>query len=153
MKVRLFAAAAGLALSFAAALPAHAQFAKPSDAIKYRQAAMRLMSTHFGRVAAMANGKAPYDPKVAGENADLFAMLAKLPFDAFGPGTDKGGDTDAKPEIWKEADHFKKHTDELLDAAAKLPAAARSGDLAQLKAATGAVGKTCKACHDHFKND
>ncbi|MBV8604957.1 MAG: cytochrome c [Pelomonas sp.] len=150
MKIRLFAAAC---LATALTLPAHAQFAKPSDAIKYRQAAMRLMSAHFGRVAAMAKGKVAYDPKVAGENADIFAVVAKLPMQAFGEGTDKGADTDAKPEIWKEAAHFKQHNDELLDASAKLPAAARSGDLAQLKAAVDAVGKSCKACHDHFKND
>jgi len=150
MKIRLLAAAV---LATTLTLPAHAQFAKPSDAIKYRQAAMRLMSAHFGRVAAMAKGKVAYDPKVAGENADVFVMIAKLPMQAFGEGTDKGADTDAKPEIWKEAAHFKQHNDDLQDAAAKLPAAARSGDLAQLKAAVDGVGKTCKACHDHFKND
>ena len=47
--------------------PAAAQFAKPEDAIKYRQSALSVMGAHFGRIGAMANGKAPFDAKVAAE--------------------------------------------------------------------------------------
>ena len=36
-----------------ATLPAAAQFAKPEDAVKYRQSALTVMGTHFGRVGAM----------------------------------------------------------------------------------------------------
>ena len=32
----------------------------------------------------------------------------------------------------------------------KLQAAAKTGDLAQLKVAVGGVGQSCKACHDKF---
>jgi len=35
---------------------------------------------------------------------------------------------------------------------AKLVAAAKTGDLAQLKAAFGPAAQTCKACHDAFRN-
>ena len=64
------------------ALPAAAQFAKPEDAIKYRKASLSVMGTHFGRVAAMATGKAPYDAKAAAENADIAAAMSKLPWAA-----------------------------------------------------------------------
>ena len=40
-------------------LTSHAQFAKPEDAIKYRKNALFVMQQNFGRVAAMASGKAP----------------------------------------------------------------------------------------------
>ena len=43
------------------AAPASAQFAKPEDAIKYRKAALTVMAAHFGRVAAMASGRASFD--------------------------------------------------------------------------------------------
>jgi cytochrome c556 len=59
---------ASLALVLTAAtvaLPAHAQFAKPEDAIKYRQSALFVMQQNFSRVAAMAAGKAPFDATVA----------------------------------------------------------------------------------------
>lgn len=87
-------------LMLATSLPAQAQFAKPEDAIKYRKASFTVMAAHFGRLGAMANGRVPYDPKAAAENADVVATLSKLPWAAFGEGTDKG-DTRAKPEIWK----------------------------------------------------
>jgi cytochrome c556 len=64
------------------ALPAAAQFAKPEDAIKYRKASFTLMSAHFGRVGAMAAGRAPYDAKAAAENADIAAAMSKLPWAA-----------------------------------------------------------------------
>ena len=58
------------------ALPAAAQFAKPEDAIRYRQAGMTIMATHFGRVAAMANGRIPFDAKAAADNAELATIVS-----------------------------------------------------------------------------
>ena len=37
-------------------------------------------------------------------------------------------------------------------AVAKLVAAGRTGSLDQIKAATGAVGQSCKACHDAYQS-
>lgn len=62
--------ASGL-LMLAMGLPAQAQFAKPEDAIKYRKASFTVMAAHFGRLGAMASGRAPYDAKAAAENADV----------------------------------------------------------------------------------
>ena len=59
----------------ATALPAAAQFAKPEDAIKYRKGGMTMMAVHFGRVAAMANGRVPFDAKVAAENAEIATFM------------------------------------------------------------------------------
>mgnify|MGYP003513755348 CR=1 FL=1 len=44
-------------VGMATALPAAAQFAKPEDAIKYRQSAMFLQAQHMGRIGAMVNGQ------------------------------------------------------------------------------------------------
>lgn len=71
-------------------VPASAQFAKPEDAIKYRQSVFSVMGTHFGRVGAMTNGKVPFDAKAAADNAAVVADMAKLPWAAFGPGTGEG---------------------------------------------------------------
>ncbi len=147
MKKLIWAVAAAGLFS---ALPAAAQFAKPEDAIKYRRSAMFLMSQHFGRVGAMANGKMPFDAKAAAENADLAAMLSKLPFAGFVPGSDKG-ETKAKPEVWTENDKFHSAANKMQEEMAKLDTAAKTGDLAQIKAAFGPVGKACKDCHDNFR--
>lgn len=50
----------------------------------------------------MASGRTPFDAKAAEANADVAATLAKLLWAGFGPGTDSGHDTKAKPGIWTE---------------------------------------------------
>ena len=93
-------------VSLGAALPASAQFAKPEDAIKYRQAAMTMMNTHVGRLFGMANGRIPYDAKVAVDNADIAAAVSKWQFAGFVEGSDLG-ETRALPKIWSELDKLK----------------------------------------------
>ena len=132
--------------------PAMAQFQKPEDAIKYRKAAFTVTAAHFSRIGAMANGRVPFDAKVAAENAALVETMSKLPWDAFGPGTDKG-DTRALPAIWTEQAQFKAGADKFQAEAAKLNAAAKTGNLDAIKTAFGAVGQTCKACHDSYRKD
>jgi cytochrome c556 len=134
-----------------ASLPAAAQFQKPEDAIKYRQSAFTVMANHFGRVAQMAQGRVPFDAKVAAENADIVLTMSKLPFQGFAEGTDKGMPQRAKPEVWKEQPKFKAAAEKMQAEVAKLDAAAKTGNLDAIKAAVGAVGSSCKACHDDFR--
>ena len=134
------------------AVPASAQFAKPEDAIKYRKSALTVMATHFGRVAAMANGRVPFDAKVAADNAAVAESMSKLPWAAFVDGSDKG-DTKAKSEIWSDAAKFKDANEKMQGEMTKLSAAAKTGNLDSIKAAVGAVGGSCKACHDAFRKE
>ena len=143
----LIAAVVGLVT----ALPAAAQFQKPEDAIRYRQNAMSLQNNHLGRLFAMASGRVPFDAKVAAEQIEIVAMLNKLQFAAFVDGSDKGR-TKAKPEIWTEKDKFAAAVKRSQDDVAKLSAAGRGGDFEQIKSAVGAVGESCKACHDTYRN-
>lgn len=147
--VRLASAAALVAL--AAALPAVAQFAKPEDAIAYRQSVMTVMGTHFGRLGAMVQGKVPFDAKAAAENAHVVHEMSLLPFSAFGPGTDLGHDTKAKPDIWKDPAKFQAAAKEMQQQVVKLDAAAKGGNPAAIKTAFGDTAKACDACHDNFR--
>ena len=132
------------------AMPAHAQFAKPEDAIKYRKAALTVMGAHFGRVAAMAGGRAPYDAKAVAENAALAETMSKLPWTAFPEGSDKG-ETKAKPEIWTDKARFAEAADKMQAELTKLNVAARVGTLDALKPAVASVAGACKNCHDNFR--
>lgn len=148
--------AASLAFAAVAAVlasPASAQFAKPEDAIKYRQSALFVMAQHFGRIGAMVNGKAPYDAKAAADNAEVVAAMSKLPWAGFGPGTDKGATTRAKPEIWSEQDKFKERHEKLTGETAKLVVAARTNNLDTLKTAFTDTAGACKGCHDNYRKD
>lgn len=150
--MKAFACIAAAATLLAVAAPASAQFAKPEDAIKYRQSALSLMGTHFGRIGAMANGKIAFDAKSAADNAEIVAEMAKLPWVAFGPGSDKGVNTKAKPEIWSEQAKFKEHNDKLVLETGKLATASKTGNLDALKTAFASTADTCKSCHDAFRN-
>ena len=110
------------------------------------------MAAHFGRIGAMANGRVPFDAKVAADNAAIVETMSKLPWAAFGAGTEKG-DTRALPVVWSEAGKFKEGADKMQAEVAKLAAAARTGNLESVKAAFGAAGQTCKACHDDFRKE
>lgn len=149
MKKTLLAVAA-----LAAALPfaAQAQFAKPEDAIKYRKAAFTVMAAHFGRNAPVVRGERPFNAQEAAANAAIVEAMARLPWAAFGPGTDKG-DTRARPEIWSDAAKFTAAQEAMVKAVGDFAAAARSGNEGAFKAAFGEVGKTCKGCHDNFRKD
>lgn len=132
-----------------ASLPAAAQFQKPEDAVKYRKAAFTLMGAHFGRIGAMASGKVPFDAAAVAANAEIVATMSKLPFAGFIDGT-QTGNTKAKPTVWTERAKFDAGATKMQEAAAKLSAAAKSGNLEQIKAAFGPTAQSCKACHDDF---
>lgn len=150
MKVVTTFVLSAAAVVFAA--PAAAQFQKPEDAVKYRQSALTVMANSFGRIGAMVNGRAPFDAKVAQDSAHVVATLSTLPWAGFTPNTESLKSR-AKPEIWKDAAKFKESSDKLVAEAAKLEAAAKTGNLDTIKVAFGAVGGSCKACHDAFRTD
>jgi cytochrome c556 len=145
MKQQVIAAACVAALGAGGAALAQQ---KPEDAIKYRKSALFVVGQNFGPLAAMAQGKMPYDRDAAIRYAEIAAFVMKLPWNSFGPGTDTG-DTKAKPGIWENPADFQSKRDAMLAEIQKLPQAA--GDPDSLKAQVGATGKACKACHDEYR--
>ncbi|MGD9945444.1 MAG: cytochrome c [Burkholderiaceae bacterium] len=129
--------------------PAAAQFAKPEDAIKYRQSALTLMSNHMGRLAAMARGNVPFNAEAAQSSAKLVDTLGHLPWPAFVPGSE-GSPSRAKPELFQNLNDVKALSERLNGETAKLVTAA--GGLDTLRTQVGATAAACKACHDKYRN-
>lgn len=136
----------------AVSLPAAAQFQKPEDAVKYRQSAMFVMANHFGRIGAMAQGRIPYDAAAALANAEVVSTMSRLPFAGFVEGTASTDKGKAKANIWTDRAKFDAGAKKMQEEVAKLLAAARTNSLDNVKAAFGDVGKSCKACHDDYRN-
>ena len=132
-----------------AATTSWAQQVKPENQVKYRQAAYTLMNLNFDGLAAMAEGKRPFNRDEAARHADFVAMLSTVPKSYFGDGTDK--DTRAKPEIWTNRADFDAKMDKMVAAAAKLPAVARAGDTAAFRKQVDDTAAACKACHDDYR--
>jgi cytochrome c556 len=147
----LLAVAGGLATLGA---PAHAQFNKPEDAIRYRQSALFLMGNHMGRINAQLKAATP-NMQVIQSSAAVVEVASKLPYEAFIPGTETGGTpaTRAKPEVFKDTDKFKQLAEKMQGEVVKLNAAAKGGDIAAIRAQFGDVGKSCKACHDDYRKE
>lgn len=142
-----------LALAGTLAASALAQFRKPEDAVKYRQSVMYTMGNHFySRLGPMANGRVPFDAKVAAENADLVMTLSRLPWVGFGPETNGVGKTEAKAAVWTDTAKFKDLSEKMQVEVVKLQAASRTGDPEAVKAAYRSTSNACKACHDNFTN-
>lgn len=150
--MKLLASFVIAAAAITLAAPAQAQFAKPEDAIKYRKSALTVMGAHFGRVAAMANGRMPFDAGAAASNAATAETMSKLPWAGFGDGTDKG-DTKARPEIWTDNAKFIAASEKMQGEMTKLAVVAKGGNLDAIKSQVGATGAACKACHDDFRKD
>ena len=83
------------------AAPASAQFAKSEDAIKYRQSVLFVMSQHFGRLGAMANGKGHADGGARFElpRGDMLGMqmAATTPWPSRPRGWFRGGHRRCEP--------------------------------------------------------
>jgi len=144
---RLAIAAAAVA---AFTLPALAQV-KPEDHVKQRRAGMAIIGFNYANLSAMAQEKKPYDKDDAARSADLVALLATYPGTHFTDDAKTGGDTKAKPEIWQKRADFDAKMKDMANEVKALPAAARA-DLGSLKKAVSDTGKTCKACHDDYRN-
>lgn len=136
------------AFALTAVSAAFAADPKPEDEVRYRQSNFNVIGRNFAVLGAITKGERPYDQAVATKSANVVATLSTLPFDSFGPNTNVGTHK-ADPKVWSDNAKFKEAADKFQFEAAKLPAAAK--DLDTLKLQVGAVGKTCKACHDDFR--
>jgi cytochrome c556 len=93
---------------------------------------------------ALKAGKAA---DAAAPAADIAASVEK--FLTMFPAGSEHADSRAKPEIWTKRAEFDRLGKEMEKTATALAAAAKSGG--DVKAASGAMFKNCKACHTEFR--
>ena len=148
--MRTSAVAILLALSFGAVTGTALAQAKPEVLVKQRQAVMTLQGKYFGPLAAMAQGKAPYNADIVKRNAGFLDNLSRMPWDAFDPAT-KDVKSNALPAIWEQQDKFKEGQSRLENEIHKLYQVSQSGDENAVKTQIGAVGKACGGCHESFR--
>lgn len=122
-------------------------FAKPEEAVQYREGAMQVMKARFGVLAPVVKGQVPYDKEAVLKDVEIFDVVAKLPWAGFEKGTEGGN---AKPDVWTNAEAFAQEQQKFLSALEPLTQAAKAGDFDNLRVAFGKVGASCKSCHDSF---
>jgi cytochrome c556 len=139
--------AVAAAILLLAAPPARGQ--PGPDVIEMRQAGFDLLQADAAAVKAAA--QAHENPAPFADDADAMARWGRLIPSLFPPGSDHGGDTAARPEIWTDRAGFGKAAADFAAAAEKLSEAAKSGDADAFAARWKATGATCGACHKAYK--
>ncbi|OEY66010.1 c-type cytochrome [Marinobacter sp. X15-166B] len=141
-------------VSVALATPVAAQMSA-EDQITARQGAFQFAAWNMGKIKAQAvDGDVAYNQQQMLAAANAIAAVANSGLGAlFGPGTgmDQSEGTRLKPEFFEQPDKAREVAIGFAQAATKLQEVAATGDQAALAAQFGAVGKSCKACHDAFR--
>lgn len=125
--------------------------AAPSP-IAARQAEFKRIGAANKAIGDQLKESAP-SAEVVRTNAAIIARLApQVPswFPA-GSGPVAGEETAALPTIWERNEEFTLRAADFARAANSLEVAASAGDFAQIRAASEALGQTCKSCHTVFR--
>lgn len=156
MLSKKFLATACASLLMAATVVAVAADGGPHDkAIKARQAMFQTYGFNIGVLGAMAKGKMEYNATQASEAAANLEAAANFGQSLYWPAgsdseTDGNARTRALPALWENFPDVGEKAQALKDAAADLSLEAGEG-LDALRGAMGAVGKSCKGCHDEYR--
>jgi cytochrome c556 len=124
------------------------------DVTEFRQAILTLVKSNVGAFGAMNKGAIPFNVATMQTNSLRIEQLSLMLEDYFA--TDTSGfdvETAALDKIWENQGDFKDKISALTAAASNLNKVAKAGDTAQFKPAIGQVFKSCKGCHDNYKED
>ena len=147
----LFAASIALATTSSAFAQ---QAPKPETLIKWRQSAFQVVAWNSGRIKANLEGD--YNRDQVLRSANVIAAIAGSGLGSlFPPGTETGKgwhDTSAKAELFANPAKVAQRSADFAKEANELLRVASSSDAAAVKTQFGNLQKTCKSCHDDFRN-
>lgn len=152
---KMMVALAGVA-TFAGAAMVQSTAATAADtaaeAIAERQALLKSMGDSMRPLSGIARGRVDADKAVMTRHANNVAAKARGLAASFNKDTRSSGiASDALPAIWTSKADFNRKSAALVTASGRLQAAANAGDVASFRTALGAVGQTCKECHDSYR--
>ncbi len=141
---------AGLLFACLLFTPSLASAATPEEIISTRQANQKRVGDLSDEVKkALAAGASASSLLPQAQEIDRRAHLIKGYFPA---GTETGGNTKAKPEIWTNRAGFDEAADKYVAAFDKLVVLAQAGDTPGFTKQFSDAGATCGACHRNFRN-
>lgn len=133
-----------------AAGPALAQ--SPEQLVNQRQENMKQLGGAMKVLSGYVKGEA--DQAAASKAAQVLVDVGGQMQEWWPEGTAVGvGDSEAKPAIWTETEKFNANIEKMKAATPALLAAVQSSDSGATGKQLGAVGATCKGCHQDYKAD
>jgi len=118
--------------------------------VDHRKGVMRAVGGHMASVAAVLLDGAPYDAMLPVHGAALQGLLADIP-GLFPEGTEHE-DSGADPNVWSDWDTFTSRSQTSTDRAAAFRQATEGGNRQAMIQAFSALGQSCGACHEDFRN-
>jgi cytochrome c556 len=141
-----------LTAAAAAAIVATAALAAPADTIRMRQANYKQIGAAMKGINEQLRSSTPSLPAIqAGSRTILGFAPQVLRWFPRGTGPEAGVRTRARPEIWTDHAGFRRAGAGLLVAARAFDAAARRGDLDEIRAAAPQLAHACSNCHDDYR--
>jgi cytochrome c556 len=128
---------------------------EPSRADRILEIRLAVMVAQSGTVptlAAMVNGKSPFEPKRAQVLAERAAMLASMSSETFPDDSKIASKSLARPEVWSQRAEFNQLMAAYVEKSAALVPAAKTGRIDALRPAVADVGRTCRSCHERFED-
>lgn len=126
--------------------------ADPAALVKQREQTMKTMGGGLGDIAKFVKGEGGTVADVRSAAAAIAEASSKDPTVVFPQGTAIGvGDSDAKPELWKNWSKATGYWNALKPAVAQLVQAANGGERTQIAQAMQGLSTACSNCHEDFR--
>jgi cytochrome c556 len=120
------------------------------DPIQQRHDLMEDTRDALKPMVKMVRGEMEFDAGVVEQGLQTMQHTANTAGDLFPPGSETGGDTEAKSTIWTDRAGFEQALNDYAVAVeAAISAAPQSAE--ELKGVLGGITKTCKGCHDGYR--
>jgi cytochrome c556 len=123
--------------------------ATPEQIIADRRAGYKHMGENFKAMKDAVDAGADVQP-LAARAGEIVVWARQIPT-MFPPGTETGGGTHARPEVWSDRPGFDQRAADLVAAAQKLQSVAASGDKAAFADQFKATGQVCGGCHKTYR--
>jgi cytochrome c556 len=152
--IRVMSAAAVACVAAFSSRVAHADEMDPQAVIEGRQANLRDLGAAFKAITDELKKPAPVLPVIRQYAAQVDALAQQQRFwYPRGSGPEAEIETAAKPEIWTRTKEFADAQLAFVTEAARLREISRAEDVDAIKSQYRAVGKTCKGCHEVFREE
>jgi len=124
----------------------------PQQLVSKRQAIFKKFTKTLEPLGMVARDRQDYVRAEFMANAQTLQELSTQPWAYF---TADGNypPTRAKAEVWSKASEFKQAQDSYLAAVDQLVKISGDNDMPAIRASVDAVQKSCKSCHDKFRNE
>lgn len=124
----------------------------PDQLVTQRKAIFKQFTKTLEPMGMVARGRKDYNPREFNISALELQKLSTQPWPFFTADSNYPP-TMAKPAVWEKPADFKLAQDQFQVSVAALVQASQGSELDTIKAAVDGVQKSCKGCHEQFRNE